>query len=346
MKLKHPGRPFLFATAALLAASMLPARAQTTLRMADSLPAGHIIHQVLTKPFIDAVDKASRGQVRILHFPGEQLGKAKDMLALTQSGVTDIGYIGPSYASDKMPLSSALELPGAFSDYCQGSRTLWALTHDGGYLETHEFAPNHIVVLITFMLPSYQVLLGNGKNVQSLKDLAGMKIRSGGGAMDFMLKDLDMVPVRMTPPEIYEALSRGTVDGALLPYESAVSYGVATKLKSGTNKENFGSVVLTYGIGDTRWKQLPEGVRATLMQAGRDVSLGACTGFQKAEDAAYDKTKAMGMKTIVLGAADKKDLATAFAKASNEWAASVDKRGKPGTETLAAVRKALAEAKP
>lgn len=333
------------AVAAVLAA-LPPAQAQTNLRLADSLPAGHVIHQVLTKPFIDAVDKLSKGQIKILHFPGEQLGKAKDMLALTQSGVTDIGYIGPSYASDKMPLSSALELPGAFTDYCQGSRTLWNMTHNGGYLETHEFTPNHVVVLMTFVLPAYQLLLATGKNVQSVRDLAGLKVRSGGGAMDFMLKDLDMVPVRMTPPEIYESMSRGTIDGTLLPYESAFSYGVAPKLKSGTSGVNFGTVVLTYSIGETKWKQLSEGVRTTLMQAGQDVSLGACTGFQKAEDEAYAKTKAMGVKKIEFGASDQQALATAFARASDEWAASVDKRGKPGTETIAAFRKALAEVKP
>lgn len=39
------------------------------------------------------------------------MGKAKDLLSLTQSGVLDIGYVGPSYVSDKLPLFSVGELP-------------------------------------------------------------------------------------------------------------------------------------------------------------------------------------------------------------------------------------------
>jgi TRAP-type C4-dicarboxylate transport system substrate-binding protein len=335
----------LASVAALATAHFAACADAITLRLADSLPSGHIIHQVMTKPFIEAVEKASKGQIKIQHYPGEQLGKAKDLLALTQAGVADIGYVGPSYASDKMPLSSAFELPGAFTDYCQGSKALWDMTHNGGFLEKNEFAPNHVVPIMTLMLPTYQVLLGNGKSIQSLKDLNGLKVRSAGGAMDFLLKNMGVVPIRMTPPEVYEAISRGTIDGALLPYQSAVSYGVSNKLKSGTSKENFGTVVITYSMGENRWKKLPEDVRQTLMKAGQEVSLGACKNYLKAEDEAFKKTQAMGMKTIQFSATDKKELDAEFAKAAQDWADSLDKRGKPGTQALAAMHKALGEAK-
>jgi TRAP-type C4-dicarboxylate transport system substrate-binding protein len=339
-------RSFLLIAASMFVARMPAAYADpTTLRLADSLPSGHIIHRVVTYPFIEALEKASNGQIHIQHFPGEQLGKAKDLLTLTQTGVADIGYVGPSYQSDKMPLSSAMELPGAFTDYCQGTRALWNLTHDGGYLETKEFAPNHIIPLLTLMLPPYQVVLASGKKVQSLKDLSGLKVRSAGGAMDFTLKNLDMVPVRMTPPEVYEALSRGTIDGAVFPYESAFSYGLFNKLKSGTHNENFGTVVLTYSIGEAKWKKLPEATRATLMKIGKETSIAACKQFLISEEAAFKKTVASGMSVIELSASDKKSLAVEFSKSAKDWAGSLDKRGKPGTEALAAVQKAISEAK-
>ena len=329
-----------------LVAATTSASADTlTLRVADSLPNNHIIHQTVTRPFMEAVKKASHGQIAFQHFPGEQLGKAKDLLALTRAGLADIGYVGPSYISDKMPLSSALELSGAFADHCQASRAVWNLTHDGGYLERKEFAPNHIVALVTLMLPTYQILLSNTRNVETLKDLSGLKVRSAGGAMDFVLKDLNMVPVRMTPPEIYEALSRGTIDGALFPFQSANAYGLIPKLKSGTYKENFGTVVLTYSMGETRWKRLPEDVREILMEAGKNISLSACKSFLKTEQDMLKKALDTGMKTIEFNAADETELATKFAKAAQDWAASLDKRGKPGTETLVAVRKAMSDEK-
>lgn len=331
----------------VIAAALLTAGAASsqTLRVADSLPSNHIIHQIATKPFIDAVTRLSNGTIKLQHFPGEQLGKAKDLLMLTQAGVTDIGYVGPSYQSDKMPLSSALELPGSFADDCQGAKALWALTHNGGFLEKNEFTPNKVVPLVTMVLPPYQILLASNKQVTTLKDLAGLKVRSAGGAMDFMVKSLDMVPVRMTPPEVYESLSRGTVDGAIFPYQSANSYGFANKIKTGTFKENFGTVVLTYSIGTAKWQALPEATRKILMQAGQEVSLAACKKFTVAESDALKKTTAFGMKPLALSAADDQALTGIFARVATDWAASLDKRGKPGTAALAAVRKALADNK-
>lgn len=316
-----------------------------TLRIADSFPAGHVFHQVLTIPFMEEVEKASEGQIKFQHFPAEQIGKAKDMLTLTQSGVVDIGSVMPDYVSDKMPLSAAFELPGIFPDYCQGVRAFWKITHNGGYLEKAEFVPNKMVPIITFMLPTYQVIVGSREKLVSISDFAGLKVRSAGGAMDFVLYNLKMVPVRMTPPEVYESMSRGTIDGAVLPYNSAKSYKLIPLLKSGTVGENFGTVASTYSISEDNWKKLPENFRSILMKVGYEVSMAACAKFLATENSALDEAKKNGINQIKFSAADNKVLVAAFEKASQEWAAGLDKRNKHGSETLIAVKKAIAESK-
>lgn len=322
------------------------APAQTiTLRIADSFPQGHVFHQVLTWPYIKEVEAASNGQIRFQHFPGEQLGKAKDMLMLTQSGVIDIGSVMPDYASDKMPLGAALELPGAFGDYCGGVSAFWALAHDDGFLNQNEFKPNDVVPVITFMLPTYQIIISSSKSVASLRDLAGLKVRSAGGAMDFMLKALNMVPVRMTPPEVYEGMSRGTIDAAVLPYNSAKSYSLIPLLKSGTVGLNFGTVASTYSIGAKKWKQLPNSFKDILMRVGHQISIDACEKFLVAENSALAEAKASGIKLITFSGADIQTLDGVFAKAASDWAGSLDSRGRPGTAALAAVKKAVAESK-
>src|SRR3954447_121967 len=83
-----------------LATAIGPAAAQEkiTLRLAESLPAGHVIHELVAKPFMELVTKATNGQVTFQHYPAEQLGKAKDMAQLTVAGVADVSYIVPSYS--------------------------------------------------------------------------------------------------------------------------------------------------------------------------------------------------------------------------------------------------------
>ncbi len=82
--------------AGMLLASGAQAQTKITLRVADSFPTGHYIVDYATKFWMDSVTKATNGQVTFEYYPSEQLGKAKDMLALTQSGVTDIAYVAPS----------------------------------------------------------------------------------------------------------------------------------------------------------------------------------------------------------------------------------------------------------
>ena len=53
------------------------------------------------------------------------------MLKLTQTGVADIGYVAPAYASDKMPVSEVAMLPGAFEHSCQGTLAYWKLARSG-----------------------------------------------------------------------------------------------------------------------------------------------------------------------------------------------------------------------
>jgi TRAP-type C4-dicarboxylate transport system substrate-binding protein len=330
--------------ACIVAASTSPAISQekVTIRLADSLPNGHVIHELVAKPFMELVSKASNGQVTFQHFPAEQLGKAKDMAQLTVAGVADLAYIVPSYSSDKYPLTAVAELPGIFDTECQGSLAFYKISHNGGILETKEFAPNQLRPLVTIALPAYQIQLATSRVVKSAKDLEGLKIRTTGGAMDLMMRSINGVPVRMAAPEIYESLTRGTLDGLIFSYQSSVSYDLGKILKSGTEGLNFGTAIFTYSMGETKFKSLPENVRKILIEAGEQTTREGCKRFEDGEKAATEKIKSQGMKVIEFGPEDKKLFATAFKTVAEDWVKDIDKRGKPGTAVFKAFTDALA----
>ena len=337
----------------LLAAAMFaavtansPAAAQEiTLRLADSLPNGHAIHEATAKPFMEAVTKATGGRVKFQHFPAEQLGKAKDMLTLTQTGVVDIAYLVPSYTSDKMPLTAVSELPGAFQTQCQGSLAFYSLAN-GGILEEKEFAPNKIRPLITVALPAYQFLVSSSRSITSAKDLQGLKMRTAGGAMDLTIRKIAAVPVRMAAPEIYESMSRGTLDGAVLSYQSVTSYDLGKLLKSGTIGMNFGTALITYSIGETKWRSLPEDIRKALTEAGAQATREACKRLGEMDMGSAEKVKDAGMKVISFSDADKAEFDKVFEQVSTDWAKELDARGKPGSAVAAAFKQAVAATKP
>jgi TRAP-type C4-dicarboxylate transport system substrate-binding protein len=332
---------------ALLLTVAAPARAdKITLRLADGMPSGHIIDRTIIEPFISQVAEATQGQVEIQHFPAEQLGKSRDLLMLTQAGVTDIGFIVPSYQSDRMPLATVSELPGIFQSTCQGDAALRALAADGAILDAQEFKPNGVKPLIIFLMPAYQLILSSSRPLDALKDVEGLKIRTPGGAMDLTVMGLGAVPIHVGPADIYESMSRGTLDGALLAYQSALAYHLGTLMKSGTLGQDFGTVTVTFSISLKTWNALPPNIQDVLARVGKSLSLQACEKFDKAEADSIAKVRAIGVHLTNPQDAEHVELEAAFARVRADWANRLDERGKAGTAILNAFMAAAAAAKP
>jgi TRAP-type C4-dicarboxylate transport system substrate-binding protein len=330
-------------TTVLLAATLCAAgavQAQTKIKIADSFPVGHYLPKYVTTPMMERLKAlpAAKG-IEFEYYPAEQMGKAKDFLSLVQSGVIDIAYVAPGFVSDKMPLSVVSELPLDFSGSCQGTMAYWNLAKPGGLLAKKEFEPNGIRLLFTIVLPPYQVV--TRKPFASLKDIEGMKIRASGSAKELVLKKLKAIPVLMPTPEVYESLSRGTIDGVLFPFNSLAPYDIHKLSKTGTIGENFGSFVANWVISEKRWATLPAGVQQELTAMGEQITKSTCTQVEKDEAGDIEKVKAAGVKLITLSAADKAVVQTVMQDVSKDWADNLDKRGKSGTEVLNAFKAGL-----
>lgn len=326
------------AVAAACMAACLGASAQTALRAADSLPVGHFFSERGLKFWMAEVRKQTNNAVDLQHFPAEQLGKAKDMLQLSMSGVADVAYVVPSYASDKIPLMTVSELPGLARSSCHGTRAFLKLVR-GGVLEKKEMAPNGIVILIATVLEPYQVY--SSKPIDSLDGVKGLKLRTAGGAQSTAIKMLGGVPVNMAAPETYDSLTRGTIDGVVFPSASLLAYDLPGRLKSGTRDVSFGTTVLTYVMSTRKFEALPENVRTAMLKAGDAASENVCQFLDKNAEANQAKITAAGVTYFRLNEADQKRLAEASVASQKEWATQLDRRGKPGTEVLEAYSDAL-----
>lgn len=327
--------------AAMLGFSQGSAAQQIKLRVADSFPTGHWISVNITKYMMEQVSERTGKQVEFEYYPAEQLGKAKDLLSLANSGVADIAYVAPGFVGDKMPLSvvGELPLPTTSASACPLTMAYWKIARPGGVLDQKEFAPNGVRVLFTIVLPPYQLL--NKARFASLKDLTGMKIRSTGAPKELALRKLGAVPVQIPSPEINEAMSRGTVDGALMPIGSVPSYGLEKIARYFTVGENFGSFVATYVISERRWKTLPPEVQKVLTDLGDELSQRACEMADREESDNIKKLQGAGVAIVKLPAADAPAMREMQNSVGKDWADGLDRRGKAGSEVLNAFNAAL-----
>ena len=324
----------VMAVAALFIASsgMASAAEPMRLRVADSFPKGHYLVKLILEPWMEEVRKRTNNAVTFEHYPAQQLGKATDMLKLTQTGVADIGYVAPAYAAEKMPVSEVAMLPGAFDHACQGTLAYWKSARSGVIAE-QDYARNHLRLLLAVTLPQYRIFTIKAP-VNGPADVVGLKLRSSGGAQDLTLRAVGAVPVRMAAPDAYESLSRGTMDGLLFPLESVVAYGADKLVKYSTEGVGFGSFIVAYSISDAVWKKLSPEVQKAMVDVAEEIVPSACEHVQKTDDETRKKLSANGVtfETVQPDARAKfKDLLKGVAKT---WAEGLDARGKQGSDAL------------
>ncbi|MDR6267741.1 TRAP transporter substrate-binding protein DctP [Roseobacter sp. N2S] len=310
-----------------------------TLRVADSLPVGHYIAENLLMPFLEDVKKTTGEGVGFEYFPAQQLGKAKDMLSLTQTGVTDIGYIGASYLADKLPLSSVAQLPGTFNSACEGTMAYWEIAKPGGVLDKAEYAPEGVRALMALALPPYQLF--SAKELTGVESIKGQKIRTSGGSQALAMTKLGGVPVQMSAPEAREALSRGTVDAIVFPYGSIQPYDLAPHLKTATEGLNLGSFVASYMISQSKYDSLSPEAQQALTEAGERATQHACAVIDGMVDVDKQKIAEQGVQFVTLPEADVAEISALLDSVGSEWTADMDGRNKPGTEVMKAFMDAL-----
>lgn len=328
---------WLAATALALVA--VPAVAQTVkLRVADVYPTTHPVSNTTIKVFMEEVKKRLGDQIEFEYYPAEQLGKGKDLLALTQQGVVDIGLVVPSYVSDKLPLSAVSELPGAYATSCEGTKAMMQLATEGTLAE-NEFKANGVKVLIAHTFAPFQAF--SSKPYDTLASYQGQKLRTLGAVTDMTIESLGAVPIRISAPEINEAMSRGTIDGGLLGVATVLSYDLVPYLKSAIYGESFGGAFVSYAISEANWAKLSPEVQQAMTEAGQAASLNGCQKADEAVDKQFDELRAANVQIVELSEEDKAKFHESTTDIGRKWAEGLDRRGKPGTAVLEAFRAAL-----
>ncbi len=208
-----PARFGKIAGAALLTVVMTgAANAQEVVRVSAVTAEGHWSWSQGIKVFASKVEAATKGKVKFQYFAAGQLGK--NTSELVSKGLAQGGLVFPSFEPDKMPLTSVAELPGMHKTACESVDLMWKLVGPGGSLNEAEYGKRGLRPIYAYNLPVYE-LQTSKKKISKLEDVAGQKIRANGSAQAKTVSALGGVPVAVPGPELYDSLTRGTVDGGL-----------------------------------------------------------------------------------------------------------------------------------
>jgi len=216
----------LIAAVALTAVVFPPGtpQAQTkTLRMANWVPTVHHMTATL-KAWTNEVERASGGTLKI-NVMQHGLAKPPGQYDLAKNGIVDISWGVPAHTRGRFPLVRVMELPFLSPLAEVGSVSLWQWYEKHGLNES-EF--NDTRLLLVFV--QGPGVLHTNKQVRTLGDLAGMKLRVGEWGVA-MANALGAVPVPMSATKAHESLQKGTTTGTLFPWEAIKGYRLGKLVK-------------------------------------------------------------------------------------------------------------------
>lgn len=281
---------------------------------------------------VKEMEKRSQGRIKIEYYWSNSLIPARQIMDALHKGVADVGFVNPSYQPGKLPLLTITSLPATHSgDMCPTSKALQAM------MEMPEIKAELDGLNIRYLGPltnnSYGVWTRK-KQVRTLNDLKGLKLRAIGNHAN-LLHALGGVPVSLGATEIYQAIEKGTLDGALANPSFALGYKWDEVTKY-YYPIPFGGLGQFVAINKSSWAKIPPDVRKRVT-ALHDIACGVAHQiYQGGGEVLLEKAVAAGKITVTEpSAADiAKVKQVARDKIWKNWVSKMNEKGLPGQKVL------------
>lgn len=317
---------------------------QITLKVADSLPVKHFSIET-TKFWMQKVEEYSNGKVKLEHYPAEQLAKARDLLDAVQNRIADITYIPAQYFPDKAPLSTVAGIPTPEIKVTVAQIERAYLDVGRGILFEEEGKKLGIKPIRFSSTPPYDIHTTR-KKITTLDDFKGVKMRVAGNVQENAIKALGGIPVSITPPDMYLAMQRGTVDGTVFSYNSVASYKLHELAKYSTTNVNLGAFVSYYAINLDVWNSLPPDVQAAFDKAAEEAIPFDSAKVNKQVEEYAEMFRKRGVELYPIDEAELQRWGELLKPVREEWVQQMERRGLPGRKVMDAWIEALQRANP
>jgi TRAP-type C4-dicarboxylate transport system substrate-binding protein len=287
-----------------LAVMPAPAVAQTvTLKLSHFVPPVAPPHATFLAPWAEKVEKASGGRLKIQIYPSMQLGGTPPQLIdQIKDGVVDIGWTLPGYTAGRFPRSEIIEVPFLHTNAL--GTTLALQDYYEKYLRD-EYKDYHVLLLHVHG----GTLVHANKPILKLEDYRGLKIRTANRAGSVYLRAVGATAVGAPVPEVPQMLSKGVIDGALLPYEIARPLKVHELVKYHSElagpQPRLGTSMFLFAMNKKKYESLPPDLRKVIDDhSGRHIAAWAGQNWDDIEKPGKEAAQKAGNHFPVMPVAE------------------------------------------
>lgn len=322
----------LVAAAALALASFASHAQEVTLKVHFFLPAGSFANTLFITPWCEKVARESANRMKCQIYPSMQMGGTPPQLfEQARDGVADIVWTLPGYTAGRFPSVEAFELPFMMQNPEATSKALWDYVQLHGANEFRDVKP------LAFHVHGDGVFHMTSKPVKTMADLRGLKLRAPTRLTNKFIAMLGATPVSMPVPQVGDALSKGVIDGAVVPYEvvPAVKIQELVKFHSETDPAEpaFYTSTFIFAMNKAKYESLPADLKQVIdANSGQALSGQIGRAFLQADQ--EGKKLTARNTTNVIPASELAAWKQLGAKLSSDWVNEMNGKGLPGAKLL------------
>ncbi len=301
-----------------------------TFKLHHLLSAQSPAHTQMLEPWAKQVEENSNGMVKIEIFPSMSLGgRPAELVSQARDGVVDLVWTVNGYTPGLFPRTEVMELP-----------TVYVNNPAAANLALYDMFENHLRQEYTGLEVMFlHVHAGQGihmtdKLVRSPSDMAGLDMRIPTRTGAWIIEALGSNPIQMPVPELPQALQKGVVDGAFIPWEIVPPLKLQHQTRyqiEGTDMTRFGTTTFQVSMNKGRWDSLPEEVQKAFKDAsGRDWWRKVGEIWRASDDFGIKLAIDSGNEHIVLTPEETEVFNTALENVVDRWISEVVERGIDG----------------
>jgi TRAP-type C4-dicarboxylate transport system substrate-binding protein len=332
----------LVAALTLAAGSSVALAQQVTLRVHQFLPAQAPVPRAFIAEWAKKVETESAGKIKIELYPSMQLGGTPPQLFdQVKDGVVDIVWTLPGYTPGRFPKSEAFELPFIAGTAEQNSQAAWE------FYQKHlrdEFKDVQIIAVHTH---GAGLIHAKGNGVRKLEDMKGLKVRGPSRQVNKLISALGATPVGMPVPAMPEALSKGVIDGTVVPWEVTTPLRIAELVNTHTTFTGSRSLYVSFfvfAMNKAKYDSLPADLKKVIdANSGPATSKWVGKVMDDFDAPGLAAAKARGNTIVVLDAAETNRWKAAAQRVTDEWIAEMKGKGVDGQALVNDVRALVAK---